>query len=222
MAYAASGTVTGTANTVVTGIAANFSSSGPLAQYSGLDINALPYSGAVGAATTPFFASDGIIGWGRWTGTTSGTGAAGPNPLTGVFDYIVGIPTAAMPVSGTATYSLMGYTSPTATNGSTGYTVNGTINATFGANPIVGINMTVANSAANTFTVNGPLTVVAGTAIFNSGINATGTGCPSSSCTTTINGFFAGTNASRAGLSYSINTLSAIGNIQGVAAFTKN
>ena len=47
--------------------------------------------------------------------------------MTGVFDYVVGIPTAVMPVSGTATYSLMGYTSPVASNSTYGYTVIGSV-----------------------------------------------------------------------------------------------
>jgi hypothetical protein len=128
-----------------------------------------------------------------------------------------------MPTSGTATYNLMGYTNPTATDGSTGYTVNGTLNVTFGAltaPTTVGVNMTVANSSANTIPLIGTISTPAGIATFGGSVSSLGTGCINS-CSTSINGFFAGTNASRAGLSYSITGATA-GSIQGVAAFAKN
>ena len=126
--------------------------------------------------------------------------------MTGVFDYVVGIPTAVMPTTGTATYSLMGYTSPTATDGSSGYTVNGTLSANFAGTGTVGVNMTVANSA-NSYTINTlttPLAITGST--FTGAIATTGSQVACSGCvTTSINGFFAGANASRAGLSYSIS-----------------
>lgn len=215
MAYASTGTTTGIGPSASTGVNATFSSSGPMAQYSGIDVNGLPYTGAIGAATATFFATDGIIGWGRWTGTTAGTGAAGPNPLTGVFDYVVGIPTAVMP-TGTATYSLMGYTSPTATTGPNGYSVNGTLSTNF---VTVLVSMNLANSTT-AYAMNSTLNITGST--FSGFLNTTSsTGSCPSSCPTTINGFFAGTNASRAGLSYSI-TGTPNGSIQGVAAFAKN
>ncbi len=120
-----------------------------------------------------------------------------------VFDYVVGIPTAAMPTTGTATYSLMGYTSPTATDGSTGYSVNGTLSANFGAGNI-GVSMSVANSA-NSYAIN-TLAVphaMNGATFSGSAGTTSATGC-FSGCSTSINGFFAGVNASRAGVSYSI------------------
>ena len=217
MAYASTGTVTGiSANpNGLTGVTATFAS-GPLASYSALDAQGAQVTGALGAATASFFATDGIIGWGRWAGTTIGTGS-GPNPLTGVFDYVVGIPTATMP-TGNATYSLMGYTSPTATDGSTGYTVNGSLNTNF---VTVIVNMTIANGTSS-YTLNPlatPLTLVGST--FAGSVVSTGSNCVT--CNTSINGFFAGTNASRAGLSYSFNSsVTTVNQIQGVATFAKN
>ena len=206
-------------------VAAAFSGSSQLTQYTGLQ-----EAGSLGSALVSFSATDGIIGWGRWVGNTAGTGI-GPNPMTATsFDYVVGIPTAAMPTTGTATYRLMGYTSPTATDGSNitnKYTVSGTLGVTFGVATVptsIAVNMTVANSVANTFAINGSLSTPAGTATFTGPVTTTGTGC-GSGCSTAINGFFAGTNASRAGLSYSINSGFGAGpanNIQGVAAFAKN
>jgi FecR protein len=198
-----------------------FSATSQLVQYDWNSATGGPQSGSLGTAVVAFSATDGIIGWGRWVGTTSGTGA--PHPMTGVFDYITGIPTptATMPTTGVATYSLMGYTSPTATDLSTGYNVNGTLTATFGgAGPNVAVNMTVANPV-NSYTINGQ-TTINGSTFTGIGVATTGNGITTclSTCSTSINGFFAGTNAERAGLSYSINDSFVF--VQGVAAFTKN
>ena len=216
-AYTAPGPISGTNLTAVT---ATFNDSSQLIQYSGIQ-----EIGAVGTATA-FSATDGIIGWGRWVGNTAGN-AIGPNPLTnGVFDYVVGIPTAVMPTSATANYSLMGYTSPTATDGSTNYKVAGNLAVSFaGTGSTVGVNMSVGNST-NTYAFNNTSTPFgAGSLTFAGSINTTGTGPATGNCTglcsTSISGFFAGTNASRAGLSYSINNFGGI-TIQGVAAFARN
>ncbi len=224
MAYAYRATTTSNTqplfgSVLLTGVDATISGSSQLAQYTGPQ-----EGGTLGSASAPFSKTDGIIGWGRWVGNIAGTGV-GPNPMTGAtFDYIVGIPTAVMPTSSTGYYTLMDYTS-TATNASTGYTVKGTLTVTFNTTSSVAVNMTVANSTANSITSTGSVLATApGAATFSgsmSGGAVTGTGC-TSSCTTTINGFFAGTNASRAGLSYSISVNNGNYNIQGVAAFARN
>ncbi|MEO6974331.1 MAG: FecR family protein [Gallionella sp.] len=200
-------------------VTATFNSTSQLTQYS-----ASGDAGSLGAGTVSFSATDGIIGWGRWTGTiTSAGGPLANYTSVTAFDYVVGIPTAVMPTTGSATYSLMGYTKPTATDLSTGYTVNGTLSANFGLST-VGVNMTIANASNGTYTISTatPLTIVganfAGTNIGTTNLNASS--CLSG-CTTSIHGFFAGANAVRAGLSYSINESTGINNIQGVAAFTK-
>ena len=221
MAYAYSDTGPVSGATVLTSVTADYGSGSQLLKYSG-GIGAAAQTGAPLVATTTS-ASDGIIGWGRWAGSTTGTGAGLNLTPAGVFDYVVGIPTPAAFISATstATYSLMGYTGPTSTAGLTGYTVNGTLSATFGATPTVGVNMSVGN-AANTYTFNNtafPFTISTG-ATFSGGGLVSCTGFCSAS--TSINGFFAGTNASRAGLSYTINDAVGNNNIQGVAAFAKN
>ncbi|ADE12439.1 FecR family protein [Sideroxydans lithotrophicus] len=206
---------------LLTGVTALFSGASQLTQYNWIDVNGAPQTGSLGGAAVSFSATDGIIGWGRWVGTTAGTAA--PNPLTGVFDYVIGIPTAAMPTTGTATYSLMGYTSPTATDGSTGYSVNGTLAVNFAATSgQVGVNMTVANSSTNTYGINGALTITPGTATFAGVTNYTNLTNCTAGCSTSVNGFFAGASASRAGLSYSITNNLTANHIQGVAAFAKN
>ncbi len=217
------GTIVGTSTSTLSSVTTTFTGASQLVQYSSTNVDGTTETGAIGAATATS-ATDGIIGWGRWVGNTAGNGV-GPNPMTpGVFDYVVGIPTAVMPTSGTATYSLMGYTSQ-ATDGLT-YNVNGTLTANFGGTgSTVGVNMTVASSTANTYVIGGSAPITGSTFSGAGNIGVTSVNC--SGCSGTINGFFAGANASRAGLSYSISnsyspiTLSAT-NIQGVAAFAKN
>jgi hypothetical protein len=220
IAYASTGTITGSIpNALLTGMTTTFAGSSQLVQYSGLDALGAPVSGTLGTATASFSATDGTIGWGRWAGTTSGIGS-GPNPLTGVFDYVVGIPTASMPTTGTATYNLMGYTNPTAADGSSGYSLSGNLSVVFGPTASAGVNMTVANSTANTFNISGSIPI-SGSTFASTTVTTSGTGC--SACSTSINGFFAGANASRAGLYYSIlNNGNPANNPQGVAVFAKN
>lgn len=210
------------AKAISSSVTATFNSGGLLTAYSG-GFSTFAESGAPLVATTTS-ATDGIIGWGRWAGSNTPTGAAPALTTAGIFDYVVGIPTAAMPTTGTATYSLIGYTSPTATSGATGFTVNGTLSANF-VNSTVGVNMSVGN-AATTYTFNNTATPFA-----ISGSNFTGAAIVTSSssptfctggCTTAVNGFFIGTGASRAGLSYSITDTMVNNHIQGVAAFAKN
>jgi len=224
LAYAFTATTPSSGFGVLTGVTTTFAGPTQLVQYSSGTATSAQ-TGAVGAATFSAATTDGIIGWGRWVGNTTGTGA-GPNPLTaGNFDYITGIPTAAMPTTGTATYSLIGYTTPVATNPLiTGLIVNGTLSANFG-NSTVGVNMAIANST-NNYAISGSAAIGPGTATFSGSIPiaynpAYPTNC-TGGCTTSVNGFFAGTNASRAGLSYSINDTSVGNIIHGVAAFTKN
>jgi hypothetical protein len=207
---------------IPTPVAITFGSFSQMTQYSGIGD-----TGSLGAGVVAVSASDGIIGWGRWIGAITTTGSASTSTVGTVFDYVVGIPTAAMPTTGTATYSLLGYTSPTDTGGSTGYTVNGSLAVNFAAaNNQVGVNMTVANATYKYVTA-GTVSLLPGTASFAGIINipinlvVAPNNC-TGPCNNSINGFFAGTGASRAGLSYWISDSLAARNIQGVATFTKN
>lgn len=199
-------------------VTATFGANSQLTQYS-----AITDTGSIAAGQVTLAVSDGIIGWGRWTGafTTTGPAAVLTSPT---LDYVVGIPTAAMPTTGTATYTLLGYLTPTTTQvGQAPYTVSGNLSVNFGANGNVAVNMTVAN-AANSYTTGAtPVTLTGST--FTGTIATTslaGSTLPcSGSCNTSVNGFFAGTNAARAGLSYTISNISGGSTIQGVAAFTR-
>ena len=173
-AYMTTALVGGTNVLTGTGVTTVFNGPSQLVQYQYTPpVGGGPLTGSLGTATVTFSATDGIIGWGRWVGTTAGTAA--PQPMTGTFDYVVGIPTATMPTTGTATYSLLaGNLSPTTTQtGQTPYTVTGTLSANFGVNGTVAVNMTVAN-LANSYTANtstSPLAIVGST--FTGTVNTT-------------------------------------------------
>ncbi|HUW25300.1 MAG TPA: FecR family protein [Gallionella sp.] len=199
----------------ITVVDAIFSGSSQLLQYNGDGAEGGSEGGALDLASVTFSATDGIIGWGRWDGTTTAFPVnfyGGPHPLAdGVFHYAIGIPTATMPTTGVATYSLMGYTNPSDTNLEGGWSVNGSLTADFAASN-VGVNLSVANASHN-YLVSGQM--------FISGANFSGfpsvSGC-ASGCSATVNGFFAGANASRAGLAYDIYDYAGP-DVQGAAAF---
>ncbi|MBI3901352.1 MAG: FecR domain-containing protein [Nitrosomonadales bacterium] len=211
----------GSGASVITDVTADFGGASQLLQYSGGE------NGALGSASVTFSATDGIIGWGRWDGSTVNPQGYdyGPHPLySGVFHYVAGIPTADMPVSGSATYNLIGYTAPSATDGSVGWSVNGTISADFSTYDI-GVDMTVANTGAyHAYVIRDTMLSARSGATFSgspvpySGLDNSDCG---NGCSASVNGFFAGSNAARAGLTYSINDSSSNLSVQGAAAFTK-
>ncbi|HXE37157.1 MAG TPA: FecR family protein [Azonexus sp.] len=161
------------------------------------------------------FSADGVIGWGRWS-TGTATGVSGSSSLVDVKDlhYVVGRTTTVSDLAAlagiTATYNLIGYTIPTATNGSVGGAPSGTLTASFGATLMsVAVSLSVPY-AANTYTISGGTgpTALASTFAFN-------TACAS------VAGFFAGTNASHAGITYQLDTGVAGTTLSGAAAFKR-
>jgi hypothetical protein len=178
------------------------------------------------------FGTDGTLAWGRWIGPVSGTygcdGAcsfsANYGPNTGLH-YVIGMPTPVMPTSGSAIFTLLGATSPTYTDGRTAPgTFNGSLEVFFGAGAATVtmaflVNMPDGNGyviGGNATTQGGALFSASPTVVGTAG-NACGSGCYSS-----VQGFFAGTNASRAGVAYYIQDYAATGgtsNIVGAAAF---
>jgi hypothetical protein len=188
---------------------ANFNSSGALTHINSIDGGE---GGSITAGVTVGALSDGVIGWGRWSsGNLDDNGY--PTTLHNVH-YVVGIPTPAADMSALqlasmiGTYSLIGFTYPTAYHSGTGVTIVGTqpISATLMANFGLG-------------NVSGTLSVPIGGSTYSdswsggiSGPNFNGSGAAS------IQGFFAGANASRAGLVYQFGG-TPIGDISGAAAF---
>jgi hypothetical protein len=173
---------------------------------------------------TEDFGTDGILAWGRWVGQVnfvSGSPFSETYSDNSGFHYVVGTPTAVLPTNVIATYSLLGATVPT--NGSsTGTVLGGSLSVNFGAASydISLVNFDVQMSSA-TYRLNGTARVLT-TPYFTMspsvGIVA-GSGC-SCSCSAGAVGFFAGTNAERAGMSYHIND--SFTNTLGAAAFKKD
>jgi hypothetical protein len=164
------------------------------------------------------FGTDGVLAWGRWIGTVTlsadGTSVANYGTNQGLH-YVVGLPTPVMPTSGTATYSLLGATSPTYAGGTTlgPGKFDGFITVTFGPNGTMDGNFKVAM----------PDTVYswawrATTAAQFGASSSAVTGC-SSTCVASVAGFFSGATAERIGAVYHVQDPGK--NILGAAAFTK-
>lgn len=169
---------------------------------------------------------DGTIAWGRFYGTLTYVDPVDPpvsvtfGPNEGIHS-VVGIPTAAMPTSGSAHFDLTGATRPTLTSGSVspGTVTGGGMDVWFSGSPELFGTLTFGLGAKNfnlqyygNFTGN---SFVASTAY------ATGSGC-SGSCMAEVKGFFAGTNAARAGVAYKIDSSMILGStVRGAAVYTQ-
>ncbi len=160
------------------------------------------------------------LAWGRWTGTVQ-VGCS--NCLTdtysanGGYHYVIGTPTAVLPTTGTATYAVMGATSPTtfATNAPAPGTflTSSSISVAFGTTATITALFNV-NANNSNYVMSGSTTTR--TAIFS--MSPTISGCLSA-CSGGINGFFAGPGAERIGAAYRIEDLN--GTVLGAAAFKK-
>lgn len=207
---------------------ASFDANAGLSEYFN-SFGTAPVSGDVGSAQIVEIGfADGPIGWGRWTmgGSNVGLSAGGTRfvDLTGSSShhYVVGLPTAVMPTN-PATYSLVGATSPTLASG-TG--APGTLNsadlvANFGSGT-VSLNMDMTVNGASFVTSNLPMSLGSAPNDFSfSGSGATNSSACVSSCFTSVEGFFAGIDASHAGLAYKTD-LGGTDAINGTAAFKKD
>lgn len=163
----------------------------------------------------------GVIEWGRWNGGPITAGGFYNNLTFGAnqgFHYVVGMPASPMPTSGTATFSLLGATTPTFSDGVGGGLGTGTMTAgTATANFLTGsitANMNLAfNGTAGAS--NYALAMTSGSfspgtaGLFGSGSLNFSSGavnvCPSA-CPAGFAGFFAGANASHVGLGYDVTT----------------
>ncbi len=172
------------------------------------------------------FGTDGILAWGRWIGpVTQNCDCSNPQ----IYDsgqglhYVVGMPTPVMPTSGTATYSMLGATSPTFTTGGVPGTASflpgGGLTVNFGTSAVTLTGFNVAMTAVN-YTLNGSTTI--SSSLFSMSPTVTSSapgGC--CGCFSSVNGFFAGTNAERAGMAYLISDFFAGAQITGAAALKK-
>lgn len=136
------------------------------------------------------FAMDGVIGWGRWS-----SGLYNSSTALVDFHYVAGMPTPAADLTAlggtTATYSLAGFTTPTTSTGLSGGTPTATFTATFGGTGSLLLN----------------LSVPVGGTVYSDTLGGTFSGAAislSSACSS-ANGFFAGANASHAGMTYRLD-----------------
>ena len=151
-----------------------------------------------------------FIGWGYWAKGTIESADSGSS-LNGVH-YLVGRPTPSnqMPVDGTATYSMVGGTSPTATyNGTTimGRLLGATMNVDFS-------NSLASATISTDFQKNGATVPVS---IQDSNMYVNGAWL----CGNNINGFFTGNQATRAGLIYRKDTNTALGVVRGAVGLQR-
>ncbi len=154
----------------------------------------------------------GVVAWGRWTGPVAFTTPVLTFGMNEGLHYVAGMPSASLP-TGTATYNIVsGATNPTQLDGLVppGTFNSGSITADFLIGKVgVALNVTVNGSNYQVVQlVNPPLApspINISGSTFSGGFSSTqtGTAC-ASGCATTVNGFFSGTLASHAGMSYQI------------------
>ena len=167
------------------------------------------------------FGTDGILAWGRWVGTV--TTSSGPQTYDGDqgLHYVVGLPTPTLPASGTATYTLVGATSPTYVQGGVAPgTFSGTLNVDFGLRGS-GVRMDLnVGIGGNSYAIVGNAPINGSTFASSLPVSDSNGTCGTCGCSAGVSGFFAGPSAERAGLGYNVSDGSR-GNIIGAAAFKK-
>lgn len=162
-------------------------------------------------------AIDGVIGWGVWTtgsGVVNCDGACSVNATQ--LHYIAGLPTSTADISAlqsanlVGTYSLAGYSLPTSESGVVGNVTGGTLTAHFApAHVTVGVSLGVA--------IGGSSYALSGTGSTSGGSRFSG----GDGSTFGFNGFFAGANASHAGIAYKFSAGGLDEHVMGAAAFRR-
>lgn len=165
--------------------------------------NPTPEFGALGKPGDQDF-----IGWGKWA---TGSLVSGGSTAVQQVHYLVGVPTVyyQMPTAGTASYDMVGGTAPTAKLGGTvvtGELVSGSLSA----------NFTSGTAALDIATRFGSTNVN----VSASNLTINGSSIASSAGATSINGFFTGQMAARAGVVYGTDNAT-VGRVTGAAAFQR-
>ena len=152
--------------------------------------------------------SDAIIKWGAWANCTATIdNVAVTLSANQSLHHFWGVPTATMPSTGTASYVLLGGTSPTE---STGAWASGTLNSAS-----MSVNFGTLAVSANLHVTINPTSVnrdylMSGTGALSGGafsvVNMSGSGsaCLVAACSGELSGRFYGTSAERVGLAYKI------------------
>lgn len=227
---------------------ASLTPSGRMINFSGTQLICCgPVMVEQGSATLAESGYDNIVGYGRFSnGSVTVDGAEGNGPGTAVLGvnqglhYAFGTPLNALPNTPViAQYSLLGATKPTSDNGSLGLgTLSGSLAVDFQTR-MVGVDLTVAFSDPSStryhmMTTGGTSSVLAsGLEAFNNPAFFEGSvpvvrslsGSPeiacASGCFSQVRGFFAGSSAERAGLSYRIFDLDTNNGVSGAATFSQ-
>jgi YD repeat-containing protein len=193
------------------------------------------WTGPTGTATlngtqAEFGTAGGALAWGRWTGPVASTITAIPPQTYGANDglhYVTGIPApiTALAGSGTATFNLIGATSPTDGVNTPGAVTGGQLVVNLGAAPTVNLQNFTFTHATSTYVMNkagmpitGPFTPFTGTLGSADFAGSTGA-CSFTICSAQVNGHFYGANASHAGFAYRVTGGGPT--ISGAAAFAR-
>jgi len=213
---------------------ATFDAIGKMTQFTG-GLNSATFIGS----SPDFGTAGGVVAWGRWIGPmTVVDGSPGPGPVPLVppnsnqgYHYIVGIPATAMPTTGSASFTFMGATTPTGSDGSlTGGSFAGTLSVTNWATGAMTVGATVAftgpstfshtfNSGASGVTFSAGSPAFQGTATVANNISTPASYQCSGGCSAKINGAFFGVGAAYAGFAYQIIGTTGGQAISGTAAF---
>ncbi|HMM53425.1 MAG TPA: FecR family protein [Candidatus Desulfobacillus sp.] len=198
-----------------------------LTRYSVVNTQEIYTRGSGGASMQ----SDGTISWGHWAdGTYTQPNFEGGGQQTEIIrdlHYVTGVPTPLADIHSLAsanmigTYSLIGQTQPTLSSDGisfvTGGPVTGSLTAHFGSGVVDGTLHVPFPQTSFDASWSAELT---GSAFSGTG-SATGSSC-TSNCFTTVEGFFAGANAARAGLAYQIHVNFGQATVHGAAAFKQD
>jgi hypothetical protein len=174
------------------------------------------------------FGTDGVLAWGRWSGNAISIQCEGPCTFTlnenQGLHYVVGIPTPSLPTTGSGTFSLLGATRPTYVDGlSAPGTFTGSMTVTFGPTPTIGADFSVAMPEATYRLVFSPSRMQSASSFFSFSPTVTvgGQPCGASACTSSVQGFFAGTSADRIGVGYHVRDDNTSRDVLGTAGFQK-
>ena len=152
--------------------------------------------------------SDAIIKWGAWAnGNATIDNVAVTLSANQSLHHFWGVPTATMPTTGTASYVLLGGTSPTEVSGAwaPGTLNSASMSVNFGTLAVnASLGVTINPGPYNTFNMSGSGSISGGNGIAITGMSGTGSGCVSG-CSGEVSGRFFGTSAERAGITYKIS-----------------
>jgi len=187
--------------------------------------------GTAQVADAGFDAATGLV-WGRWS--SGGATIAGQNvalanrSLHYIFSSAQSGPVA-LPLTGTASYDVIGSTNPTDLSGNTGRLNSAALNANFSARTVdTSLNLTIAGQTWNASTVGAPINRDQYFSAFAGGPNFPGLPRPAQlllsctpSCTPTnpvgsLDGFFTGRTGNGAAVMYNLNNA-----ISGAIAFRR-